>query len=277
MRQVFSSARSENAEAVARMLEAEGIEVRVEHGRSFRKAIRGNFSYRDGVDNGPKPTVWVIRSEDQPRARQLLRDAGLLNSATTVPTAFLGQTPHMARDARGEQLAKRRTSRFRYSLIIIVVLLAAAVVFKPRPDTPAPTSPVPIAGSRVAAPVDPSLDQFDTVAAAVHMIPTPPLLAAAIASHELSAHGAATVCLDIEGRDPSDAALEALRTDGFDAHPASACGDDEALRVAVYAWRTDGSGSGMITWSVARGPVQARVRNATARRVDDAWHLDLAD
>lgn len=276
MRQVFNSARIENAEAVARMLEAEGIEVRVEHGRTFRKAIRGNFSYREGADNGPRPTVWVIRSDDQPRARQLLRDAGLLDSATTMPAAFLGQTPHMARDARGEHLAKRRTSRFRYGLIIIVVLFAAAIVFKPQPDGPAPGAR-PIAAPGVAAPIDPSLDQFDTVADAVHLIPTPPLLAAAIAAHELSVHDATSVCLDIEGSDPPEATLAAMRVDGIEASPASACDDTDALRVDVHAWRTDGSGTGTVTWSVAHGGALARPRDATARRVDDAWQLDIAD
>lgn len=270
MRQVFSSARLENAEAVARMLEAEGIEARVENGRSFRSTIRG-FSYRDGADNGPRPTVWVIRSEDQPRARQLLRDAGLLDAATTLPNTFLPQTPHMARDLRGEQLAKRRTTRFRYGLLIVIAVFAAGIAFRPTPDDPAPTP-----GRMVAAPIDPSLDQFDTVAASVHMLPPPPALAAAIAASERTDRGAGAVCLDIEGRDPPEATLAAMRADGLDAHPASACPRDDALRVGVYAWRTDGSGSGDVTWSVADGRVQGRVRNAHAQRTDDAWQLDTA-
>jgi hypothetical protein len=270
MRQVFSSARIENAEAVARMLEAEGIEVRVEHGRTFRKAIRGNFSYREGADSGPRPTVWVLRSGDQPRARQLLRDAGLLDSATTKPAAFLPQTPHMARDARGEQLARRRTSRFRYGLIILVALLAAAIVFKPRPDGPPPgTRPA----APVAAPIDPSLDRIDTAPRAIFMIAVPPALAMAVALAEAEHRGADRVCLGIESRDPPEELLERARAAGFALLPRSAC-DGESLRVEVFLWRTDGSGTGQVSWSVAEGRGEGRTRSATAQRVDDDWHLD---
>jgi hypothetical protein len=270
MRQVFSSARIENAEAVARMLEAEGIEARVEHGRTFRKAIRGNFSYREGADSGPRPTVWVIRSEDQPRARQLLRDAGLLDSATTVPNAFLPQTPHMARDMRGEQLAKRRTARFRYGLLVVIAIFAAAIVFRPAPEGPPPGSHIK---SVTSAPMDPSLDRVDTAAETVYLIATPPALAAAVAAHEAAAQGAASVCLGIEGRDPPEDVLSGLRAGGLDARGASACGDD-GLRIEVYAWRTDGSGSGVVAWSAAQGRGQGRVRSAAARRLDDQWHVD---
>ena len=42
MRRIFASPRIENVEGVARLLEAEGIEVRITDGRSYRGAIRGN-------------------------------------------------------------------------------------------------------------------------------------------------------------------------------------------------------------------------------------------
>src|SRR5690606_2151884 len=153
MRQVFSSARIENAEAVARLLEAEGIEVRVEHGRSFKRAIRGNFSYRADADNGPKPTVWVIRSDEQPRARQLLREAGLLDAATTLPPTFLPPTPRPENVERAARDAKRKAMRIRFGLLAVILIIAAAIVFKPMPDPAAPGPP------RVAAqlPAEPPL------------------------------------------------------------------------------------------------------------------------
>lgn len=273
MRQVFSSARIENAEAVARLLEAEGIEVRVEHGRSFKRAIRGNFSYRADADNGPKPTVWVIRSDEQPRARQLLREAGLLDGNTTLPPSFLPPPPRPENVERDARSARNKAMRLRLGLLAVILIIAAAIVFKPMPD-PQADSPVRVATQQ--SPVDPSLDVFDTVVEAVHLLPTPPALAATLALREQAGHGG-DLCLGIDGGDPPEATLEALRSRGVDAQPASSCAADEALRVDVDAWRTDGSGSGTVSWSVGAGSGEALTRSATARRNGDTWHLDASD
>src|SRR5690606_41895181 len=88
MRQVFSSPRLENVERVAQLLEEAGIETRITHGRSYRGALRGNFSYRAGADDKPVPAVWGGRSGDQPKARAMLREQGLLDS-TRGDTGFL--------------------------------------------------------------------------------------------------------------------------------------------------------------------------------------------
>ncbi len=273
MRQVFSSPRIENAEAVARMLEAEGIEVRLEHGRSFRSSIRGNFSYRDGADNGPKPTVWVIRSEDQPRARQLLRETGLMQAETTLPPSFLPpamQARPSARDVARD--GRRKAMRMRLGLLAAIAIIAAAIVFKPKPDPVAPVTPRVV----VQTGLDPSLDILDTAPGSIHLLPTPPALAAAVAALEHGTHGGA-VCLGIDGRDPPEAMLSSMRAGGIDTRPASGCDADDPLRVAVYAWRTDGSGIGTVTWSVGRGAGPSRVRSAEASREGDDWHVDTAD
>ena len=68
MRQVFSSARIENAEAVAQLLRQAGIEARMVNGRGWRGAIRGNFTYR-AADDARHPSVWVVHSQDHPPAR----------------------------------------------------------------------------------------------------------------------------------------------------------------------------------------------------------------
>ena len=89
MRRIFASPRLENVEGVARLLEAEGIEVRITDGRSYRGAIRGNFSYRDDARERPEPAVWIVNAEDQPRARELMRAAGLLDSTRTPLDSYL--------------------------------------------------------------------------------------------------------------------------------------------------------------------------------------------
>lgn len=125
MRQVFTSSRLENAEGVARLLEQHQIEVRITNGRSYKGSRRGNFSYRDNPAGTPKPAVWVVKSDDQPRARELLREAGLLDSGRS-PTSYL-QVPTRDEEATPKPLAQRAASRIKLGLLIgmgIVIAMA---------------------------------------------------------------------------------------------------------------------------------------------------------
>ncbi|PKM08168.1 MAG: pathogenicity-like protein [Gammaproteobacteria bacterium HGW-Gammaproteobacteria-4] len=87
MRQVFSSPRLENVEGVARLLNEQGIDTHISQSRSYKGQRRGTFSYAQSgrADASQWPAVWIVRAEDQPRARELLREAGLL-TATSKPT-----------------------------------------------------------------------------------------------------------------------------------------------------------------------------------------------
>ena len=102
MRQVFSSPRLENVERVAQLLRDDGIAVKVTQRRAYKGGLRGNFSYRDDTRTEPMPAVWVVRSEDQPRARAMLRELGLLDSTRSdtgyrLP-AFRSEEPAAADD-----------------------------------------------------------------------------------------------------------------------------------------------------------------------------------
>lgn len=90
MRQVFSSRRLENVEGVAKLLEEAGIETRTYNGRSYKGNHRHAFSYREGSERAPAAELWVVKSEDLPKARELLREAGLLETTRPayVPAAF---------------------------------------------------------------------------------------------------------------------------------------------------------------------------------------------
>jgi hypothetical protein len=118
MRQVFTSARLETVEGVARLLEDAGIEVRIRNGRSYHGARRRPFSFHDSRDAAPWPTLWIVRPEDQPRARQLLREAGLLDS-TREPL------PPLPELGRRQDPASRA---LRWRLALLVVLVAGAVL-----------------------------------------------------------------------------------------------------------------------------------------------------
>lgn len=125
MRQVFSSPRLENVEGIAKMLRDDGIEVRITHGRSFKGTIRGDFSYREGMRAGPQPAVWVLKSEDQPRARELLRSAGLFESTRTPGDSFLAPTVH---DIAADKVRTPQQRAFRIKIALLLAIGIATVL-----------------------------------------------------------------------------------------------------------------------------------------------------
>jgi len=82
MRQIFTSPRLENVEGVAKLLTDAGIEIKVTEGRGYKKVSRREFSYVEKKDNANNPAVWVIKSDDYKRARELLHGMGLLETAS---------------------------------------------------------------------------------------------------------------------------------------------------------------------------------------------------
>lgn len=123
MRQVFTSQRLENVEGVAELLRDDGIEVRITDGRSYKGNRRGTFKYSQ-PDAARQPAVWVIRSEDQPRARALLRGAGLLVD-TRRTGAFAGTDPPGPADGKAAPDPQRRAMRIKILLIIAIVVVIA--------------------------------------------------------------------------------------------------------------------------------------------------------
>lgn len=134
MRQIFSSPRLENVEKVAELLEREGIEVRITNGRSYHGKRRRHFSYRAGADGTPQAAVWVIRSEDQPRARELMREAGLAGP-TTRPIAdsplATGHAPsQVPAPAPAPPGAAQKIARYRRALLVGIAIVVALVLYR---------------------------------------------------------------------------------------------------------------------------------------------------
>lgn len=130
MRQVYTSARLENVEGVAQLLRDDGIEVRITHGRSYKGSRRSEFSYRDEENTGPKPAVWVVKSEQQPRARAILRDAGLLDTTRKQASdSYLAPTFRDEIPAATPATPQRRAFRIKLGLLLAIgVILALAFV-----------------------------------------------------------------------------------------------------------------------------------------------------
>lgn len=240
MRRVFSSPRLENVERVAQLLEDAGIQTRITHGRSYRGGLRGNFSYREGADDKPVPAVWVVRSEDQPKARAMLREQGLLDS-TRGDTGYALPTFHSEAPPSREELGRKRVFRLKLGLLLaiaVVLALALFVQFGGAPEAPAPTRQAPVlaAGERA----------------------TPDALAVAVLAGELPAAAGDAVCLSVDGVDPADSLLQGLRTPG-DVIPMSQCPTGALPRLWIHAYRaTAPSGSGSITLERAVGADAAR-------------------
>ena len=125
MRCVFTSPRLENVEAVAKLLGDAGIEVRIKQDRSYKGKRRRPFSYRENPAKlEPDPEVWVIKAEDQPRARQMLRDEGLIDSTRpdVARKAFLPSNAAVGAP-RGRDRRAAIVMRVRLLLLAIIVLL----------------------------------------------------------------------------------------------------------------------------------------------------------
>ena len=129
MRQVFSSPRLANVEGIAKMLTDEGIEVRITHGRSYKSAWSGRRTYKDDEAGGPLPAVWVVKSEDQPRARQILREAGLLDSTRGGSDSFLPESTITGTyEVRAAAAPTKRAFRYKIGLLIAIVVAVGACV-----------------------------------------------------------------------------------------------------------------------------------------------------
>jgi hypothetical protein len=120
MRQLFTSPRLENVEAVAKLLNDAGIETWINDGRSYKGNRRRSFSYKDAEFGGNQPGVWIVRADDVTRARALLIEAGLIES--TRPDSYLPTAPP-SRASGNEPL--RRAHRIRLG---VLMLLAVAVI-----------------------------------------------------------------------------------------------------------------------------------------------------
>ena len=136
MRQVFTSLRIETVEGVAALLKEAGIEVYLANGRSYHSKRSGQFSYAEPMKLKQQASVWVTRAEDQPRAREILRQAGLLASTRPGqgdPLAFAG--------AEQQEEPKNRSLAWRIRVGLLVAIAIAALITVTRHRAPPPQAP----------------------------------------------------------------------------------------------------------------------------------------
>ena len=281
MRQVFSSLRLENVEGVAKVLEEAGIEVRITGGRSYKSGWSGRRTYNDSERVAP-PAVWVVKSEDQPRARQLLRDAGLLESTQLPSDSYLGPSLHQ----RVEDVPPTRQRRALRAKIWLLAGIAVIVllVFKamqqsaPRPTAPQPAAPAPVANAEPAAAPAPIAIQPIAPPTERHTIETPPALGAMLLAAELRARRPREACVGIDGTALAAAERAALEA-AMPLHDPDACSGqgDIPLAIDVRGYTTDGSGTGTVevatTTRDADGVATTEVNEFTVAREGTQWRV----
>lgn len=124
MRIIYTTPRLDNAEQVAGLLEQGGVPVRVLFGPHFRRNTWRGANYRQAKDAGNWPRVMVLNNGDLPKARALLRDAGLMAPAPfSRPPAAADREPAAAPGARARP-GRSTAKRVRLLLIAVVALLA---------------------------------------------------------------------------------------------------------------------------------------------------------
>jgi hypothetical protein len=126
MRQIFTSPRLENVEGVAKLLTDAGIEIKVSEGRSYKKFSRREFSYVERGNDSNNPSIWVIKSDDYKRAREMLHDFGLLDS-TPIPSYLPAPLKFKLAPATSPQ---KRLMRIKLTLLFVVGALVGLTVLK---------------------------------------------------------------------------------------------------------------------------------------------------
>lgn len=265
MRQVFTSPRLENVEAVAELLRAHGIAVKITDGRSYRGNRRGQFSYREHDVADAQAAVWIVNADDQPRGRQLLRDAGLLDSSREGASSYL---PVTALGNAADRGGKRGSGmRIKLGLLVLIGLVIALVVFATR--TPSPAPPMTATPAAAPKPAPPPLvpETVDSVQAYRADVPT--ALAKKLVDDTLAARKPARACIAIDEADPSPALLSALQAGNPAVAAKSACAGDAALAIAISSYMTDGSGSGQVQLAVGDAPA----RTLDVEREGTQWRV----
>jgi hypothetical protein len=110
----------ENIERVVALMAQHGIQTSISNRRAYQGADWKRFSYTAKGDRDAWPQVSVVRSEDQTRARQVLRDAGL------EPATRFADELAASRGA-GDVSNHRRASR-RVKLVVLALIVGVAIL-----------------------------------------------------------------------------------------------------------------------------------------------------
>ncbi|RNF81727.1 DUF2007 domain-containing protein [Montanilutibacter psychrotolerans] len=266
MRQIFTSPRLENVEGVAALLREAGIEVRVTNGRSYQGGRRREFSYSD--NDSPQPAVWVVKSDDQPRARELLREAGLIDTTRGSANSYALPSFRSEEPIAASDPAKRRALMVKIALLggIASIMVMAVMRLLTSETTPQLASP-PFDG-KVAATLQP--------------------VAQAVFASEIGSARFPVLCLAVDGRPAPARVIDALSKAGGPALlPSSHCEriadsergsrhpgtGQEAIFLEVSGFRPSAADAGVIEFSAYHHQMYGSYKTLEVKRIGNQWKV----
>ncbi len=182
---------------------------------------------REGEQSGPQPAVWILNAEDQPRGRQLLRDAGLLESTRIGESSYLSLTTLHEVKAPAARKSNMRT-RMRIGLLVLIVVVSALIWYSRREASPTPATKRGMA-TAPAAPkhAPPAIIPQQAEDLEVYRADVPTALAKLLIEGEIAKTKPARACIAIDGADPAPQFIESLVLGGAtEAFSASDCPQD---------------------------------------------------
>ncbi len=251
MRQVFTSPRIETVEGVAQLLNAENIATLIRNGRSYNSGYGRSTSYAK-ASSQPAPSLWVVHADDFPRARQLLREAGLIE-ADEGRESFI-PAEYRAQSGKGGNLPARL--RMLLMLAIGLIIGMGAIWQYRQSHTSRPAShPSAAVSNNTTQPQTPGLPQLRE-AEQIYQVDVPSALADTLVAHLEKHHGIAPACKRRDGNAPAN---------NTDCQPG-------ADFIDIHTYLTDGSGQGTVR---ADWHWQGAIGNAVfdARREGFLWHV----
>ena len=123
MRQIYTSPRAENVDRVVSLLGDANIATTIRNRRDWQGGNWKRFSYSERGDSEAWPQVWVTDSNDQTRAREILREAGLEPSTRFADELAAARTTV---DPRRHRAQSMRIRMILLGLIGGVILLIAS-------------------------------------------------------------------------------------------------------------------------------------------------------
>ncbi|MDR2013168.1 MAG: hypothetical protein LBQ20_09070 [Rhodanobacter sp.] len=128
MREIYTSPRMENIRRVVALMAEQGIPTSIGNHRPYQGADWKRFSYTEKADRGAWPQVSVVRSEDQTRARRILREAGI------EPAIRFADELATARGAGDTREHYRLSTRLKLVILALIAGVATLIALNSNAD-----------------------------------------------------------------------------------------------------------------------------------------------